>query len=193
MKRWSLAASFVLFVALCASAAYWGLQWFKPAARPVAAPPSAAPAELKLDAAAGLFGGRPAAVAVTSNFQLKGVVVARNARESVAILVADGKPAQAAAVDAEFMPGVSVREVHSDYVLLSEGGVTKRVELAQGGKPQVRMELAANVPAAPAAQVVTPTVIGNQMPPPQATIPGTMPPPGPANRNGSEYPGARDN
>src|SRR4030065_1562793 len=41
MKRWPLAATFVLFIALCVSAAYWAMQWLKPPSRPVAAPPQA--------------------------------------------------------------------------------------------------------------------------------------------------------
>src|SRR6185369_15900242 len=129
MKRWPLLATFVLFIALCASATFWALQLFKPAVRPVAAAPQSARPEVKIDAAAGLFGGRPATFAVASNFQLTGVVVAGNASESVAIVSADGKPAKAAGVDSEVMPGVTVKEVNAHYVLLSEGGVVKRVEL----------------------------------------------------------------
>lgn len=188
MKRWPLLASFVMFIALCASATYWSLQLFKPAVRPVAAAPRAARPEQKLDAAAGLFGGRRAAVAVASNFQLKGVVVANNASESVAILSADGKPAQAVGVGSEIMPGVTVKEVNAQYVLLSEGGVVKRVELPESAKSQGRMDMApplppqAQTPAPspvppPATQTIVPTTVGNRMPPPQATIPGNMPQP----------------
>jgi general secretion pathway protein C len=195
MKRWPLLASFVLFLALCASATYWALQLFKPAPRPVAAAPQVVKPELKLDAAAGLFGGRAATFAVASNFQLKGVVVANRASESVAIVSADGKPGQAVGVDAEVMPGVTVKEVNAQYVLLSEGGVIKRVELAESAKSQGRMDMGqplpptapppapvpppaqpAQPPTAPATQTMVPTtVVGDQVPPPQATIPGNMP------------------
>jgi len=189
MKRWPLLASFVMFIALCASATYWALQLFKPAVRPVAATPQTAQTEVKLDAAAGLFGGRPATVAVASNFQLNGVVVASNASESVAIVSADGKPAKAVAVDSEVTPGVTVKEVNAHYVLLSEGGVVKRVELAESAKSQGRMDIAPlptpqpPTPAppasalappavpAPATQTVVPTTVGNQMP--QAPAPYT--------------------
>lgn len=134
MKRVPLLVTFLLFVALCASMAYWGLQLVRPPARPLAAPVVAAPPELPLDVAALLFGGRPQAVGAASNYQLKGVVVATNGRESVAILSADGKPAQAVGLNTEFQPGVSVREVHEQYILLSEGGVMKRVALPEGVK-----------------------------------------------------------
>lgn len=186
MKRWTLLASFVMFIALCASATYWALQLFRPAVRPVAAAPPAAKPEPKLDAAAGLFGGRPAAFAVASNFELKGVVVASNAGESVAIVSADGKPAQAVGVDSEVMPGVTIKEVTRQFVLLSEGGVVKRVELPESAKSQVRMEMAPPAPATPvpppatpvpppAPQTIVPTTVGNGMPPQQAIIPGNMP------------------
>ena len=130
MKRLPVFASFILFVALCVSAAFWAMQLFKPAARPVAAPPAAIQPELSLDAATALFGGRSANV-VASNYQLKGVVDASNAAESVALLSADGKPAQAFGVGTEIAPGVSVKEVHAKYIMLSEGGVIKRVELPE--------------------------------------------------------------
>ena len=39
MKRWPLLVSFVLFIALCVSATYWGMQLYKPPVRAVAAPP----------------------------------------------------------------------------------------------------------------------------------------------------------
>lgn len=129
MKRWPLVATFVLFIALCASAAYWAMQLFKPPVRPVAAPPQAVQPVPRLDAAAALFGGRQT-IAVTVNFQLKGVVVAGD--ESVAILAAGGKPAKAVRINSEVMPGVLVKEVHPRYVLLSEGGVVKRVEFIPG-------------------------------------------------------------
>ncbi|HJU71098.1 MAG TPA: type II secretion system protein N [Paucimonas sp.] len=134
MKRQPLVASFVLFIVLCISAAYWAMQLFKPPVRAVAAPPPVARAEVKLDAAAALFGGHSATAAVASNYQLKGVVVAGNGKESIAILAANGKPAQAIGINGIVAPGVTVKEVHPGYVLVSEDGVTKRVELPESAK-----------------------------------------------------------
>lgn len=136
MKRLPLAASFLLFIALCASAAYWGMQLFKPPLRPVAAPPRVAQAEVRTETASALFGGRRGNVAVASNYQLKGVIFSGNPRDSVAIVSADGKPAQAIRVDMEVVPGVTVKEVHREYVLLSENGATKRVELPEESRGQ---------------------------------------------------------
>ena len=141
MKRWSLVATFVLFIAACVSAAYWAMQLFKPPVRTVAAPPqTTVQTAPRLDAAAALFGGRPT-IAVASNFQLKGVVVAGNAAESIAILAAGGKPAQVVKTNEEVAPGIKVTEVHSRYVLLSEGGVVKRVELPEDMKGRARADL----------------------------------------------------
>jgi len=151
MKRWPLVATFVLFIAVCMSAAYWAMQLFKPPLRPVAAPPQAAQPALRLEAAALLFGGRPT-VAIAGNFQLKGVVAADNATESVAILAAGGKPALAVRINSEVVPGVQVKEVHPRYVLLSVGGVVKRVDLPEVAKGRAGIDSRARaIPAAPPA------------------------------------------
>ncbi|MBI5429356.1 MAG: hypothetical protein HY938_02735 [Nitrosomonadales bacterium] len=135
MKRLPLITTFALFIALCISAAYWTMQLFKPPVRAIAAPPQASQPAPRLDAAAGLLGGRTS-FAVASNFQLKGVVVASDPAESVAILSANGKPAQAVRTHREVVPGVTVTEVQRDHVLLSEGGMVKRVELPKDAKRQ---------------------------------------------------------
>jgi general secretion pathway protein C len=147
MKRLPLIASFVLFIALCTSGAYWAMQLFKPPMRAVAAPPQTKQPAPRLDAAAGLLGGHSNA-AVASNFQLKGVVVASNPAESVAILAANGKPAQAIRINAEVVPGVTVKEVNRRYVLLSEGGVVKRVELPENAKAQMNAGKSTNATGA---------------------------------------------
>jgi len=154
MKRLPLIVSFLLFIVLCASLAYWALQVFKPPLRAVAAPPRAAKTDIAPEAAAGLFGGRPGKLAVASNYQLKGVIMSGTAGDSVAILSADGKSAQAFAMNKEVMPGTTVKEVHRTYVLLSENGVTKRVELPESAKAQLNIAAAAPVGSQGAAAPV---------------------------------------
>lgn len=134
MKRWPLLVSFVLFIALCVSATYWGLQFYKPPARAVAAPPPAVAAPPDPRAAVVLFGGRQGPVAVATNYQLRGVVASGTNGESVAILAADGKPPEAIRANREIQPGVIVKEVHPRYVLLQDNGVIKRVELPDDAK-----------------------------------------------------------
>ncbi|RZT05865.1 general secretion pathway protein C [Duganella sp. CF402] len=127
MKRLPLIVTVLAVVLLSASLAYWGLQLFKPQQRAIAAPPPPPPMGVNLDAAKGLFGGQ-VNVAAVSNYQLKGVVAARG-EDSAAIISVDNKPAVALAVGKEVMPGVVVKEVHARHVILSEGGVIKRVDL----------------------------------------------------------------
>jgi general secretion pathway protein C len=156
MKRWSAVAGFVLFIALCASTAYWATQFFKPPARAVAASTQLAQPEFNLDAAAGLFGGRKTAtLAAASNYVSKGVVVAGNPSKSVAIIAVDGKPAQAIGVDTDVVRGVSVKEVHTQYVLLSEAGAIKRVPLQDNPKTAVNVGApsAAPVPVQPSMPI----------------------------------------
>ena len=152
MKRLPVIVTFLLLLALCASAAYWTMQLWRPPVRAVAAPIVVAGNDVPLDAAASLFGGRAAAVGVATNFQLKGVVVAANGRESVAIISADGKPAQAVGLGTEFQPGVSIREVHSQYVLVSESGTIKRVALPDAVKSGTAELNAVAVPQLPPIQ-----------------------------------------
>jgi general secretion pathway protein C len=172
MKRLPVLVSFLLFSALCASITYWALQMLKPAARAVAAAPQIAKTDYSLDAATGLFGGRKmAAVAVASNYTLKGVVVSLNPQESIAILVTDGKPAQAVRVGAKVISGVTVQEVHKQYVLLSEGGVPKRVQLPDNALQQIGAGAPNGLP------ILSQPVPPNGVPGPGVSING-MPPPG---------------
>jgi general secretion pathway protein C len=178
MKRLPLVASFLLFIALCASIAYWALQLFKPPLRPVAAPPRTAQAEVHPQAATALFGARGGPVAVASNYQLRGVIFSGTPRDSVAILSTDGKPAQAVSVNMELIPGVTVKEVHREYVLLSEGGAIKRVELPESAKEQggvvsgagvSQRQAPATAPVRPPVQTIAPAVPAPpQVPPPPA-------------------------
>lgn len=149
MKRMPLLLTLLALVALSASIAYWVLQLYKPEQRPLAAVPVAALPEPAVDAAATLFGGQAMAV-VATNYQLTGVVAA--GRNSVAILVADGQAAKAFPVGKELSAGVVVKEVHPRYVMLSEGGVLKRIELAVDAKPAANMAapLPMDAPAPPA-------------------------------------------
>lgn len=148
MKNARLIASILLLALLCASLAYWALKLIRPAERPLAAPQQTRQ-EINLDAAAGLFGGRPGA-AVATNYQLRGVIDAVSEADSVAIIAASGKPAQAVVVGGEVSPGVTVKEVRPNYVLLSENGVSKRIELPDKMPPSTPAAPVGTSPGAPA-------------------------------------------
>jgi len=128
LKRLPLICSVAAVAVLSASLAYWGMQLFKPKQRPLAAAPVMQVPEANMDAARGLFGGNTA-VAVASNYQLRGVVADTRGHGSVAIISADGQPAKAFPVDSELSPGVSVKDVQPRHVILMEGGVQKRLDL----------------------------------------------------------------
>ncbi|MTV40379.1 type II secretion system protein N [Duganella radicis] len=165
MKRLPLILTVLAVVLLSASLAYWGLQLFKPQQRAIAAPPPPPPMGINLDAAKGLFGGQ-VAVAVVSNYQLKGVVAARG-EDSAAIISVDNKPAVALAVGKEVMPGVLVKEVHEKHVILSEGGVIKRVDLPSDAGVSSGPANAPPTPLAPLPSAPPPIV--QPAPPPVQT------------------------
>lgn len=186
MKRLPLIFTFAAVVALSASLAYWGLQWFKPAERPIAPPPVVVAPEPNMDAARGLFGGE-IAIATASNYQLKGVVSAANGHGSAAIISIDGKPAEAFGVGRDVAPGVTVKEVHPKHVLISEGGVLKRLELANDtSRNDSGISVAPPMPAQAQAQNnaqppsnVTPPLAPPSAPVPSAALSNSAPPPPP--------------
>ena len=140
MKRMPLILSLFALIALSASTAFWVMRLMEPVQRPMAAITEPPPVDPSADAAATLFGGQ-AVTAAPSSYQLTGVVAA--GRDSVAILVADGQPPRALMVGREIASGVTVKEVHPKYVMLSEGGMLKRIELATDAKAGANLALAA--------------------------------------------------
>lgn len=181
-KRLPILLSLLALILLAASIAYWVLQLYKPEQRPLAAAPVASQPEPSPDAAATLFGGQP--TQVISNFQLTGVVSA--GRDSAVILVADGEPPKAVRIGRDIVPGVTVAEVHPRYIMLSDNGVMKRVDLvadnrpaATGAPPQMAPAPVAVAPApgveppmAPGAVTAPPAM---QYTPPQAGRPQGAP------------------
>jgi general secretion pathway protein C len=170
MKRLPLLLSFFALVALTASITYWVMQWIRPPLRDQAAVAAAAPPPPSIDAAATLFGGQ-ATAAVASNYQLTGVVA--DGRESVAIIVTDGT-AKALKLGKEVAAGVTLKEVHPRYVMLSDGGVLKRIELAADAK-----QGGAGAPVAPlpGQQQFQPQQPPQQQAPQQQPPPLAVPPP----------------
>ncbi|GGY93569.1 type II secretion system protein N [Pseudoduganella plicata] len=176
MNRLPFISTVAAVVALTASVAYWGLQLYKPAQRPIAAVPVTETPPAPIDAARGLFGG-DTAVAAVSNYELRGVVAARNGQRSVAIIAANGEPPKAWPVGTELAPGVTVKDVQPRFVTLSEGGVQKRLDLpADMGM--------SSTTAAP-----LPEVKRGAAPAPQQ--PSATPPPPPANPGGQAASGGQ--
>lgn len=209
-KRLPFFLSLLGVVLFAVSLAYWIMQLYQPPQRPIAAAPQAAMPDPTIDAAATLFGGQ-VSVASATNYQLTGVVADGNS--SVAIIVAEGSPPKALRVGKELAPGITLAEVHPRYVMLSDGGVMKRVDLATdtkpaaalggapggmppsgappGGMPQQNFPQPQQITTAPAAQPVQavpepPMAPGAVQPQPSMTNPGdvgTHDNPPPANPN----------
>jgi general secretion pathway protein C len=187
MKHLPFIAASALFVAACGSAGYWGMLWTQPPARPIVAASKAPSPTPGIEAAAGLFGGAPAAAAAT--FQLKGVI--DDGPDGVAILAAEGKPPVTVGVGQEAAPGVTVREIHRTYVMIDEGGTVKRLDLPAAANAALQIVAAASDdsvdapgPAAPSrVPAMTVARSGGPMPlpianPDVATTPGQAAPPG---------------
>jgi general secretion pathway protein C len=205
-KRLPFFLSLLGVILFAVSLAYWILQLYQPPQRPIAAVPQAAMPDPTIDAAATLFGGQ-VSVARATNYQLTGVVA--DGSSSVAIIVAEGSPPKALRVGKELAPGITLAEVHPRYVMLSDGGVMKRVDLATdtkpaapmggpagappGGMPQQNFPQPQQITTAPAAQPVQavpepPMAPGAVQPQPQPSMTnpgdvGTHENPPPANPN----------
>jgi general secretion pathway protein C len=168
-KRLPLLLSLLGVILLAASLAYWILQLYQPPQRPIAAAPRSVMADPPIDAAATLFGGQVVTASATS-YQLTGIVSA--GRDSVAIIVAEGSPPKALRVGKELVPGITLAEVHPRYVMLSDGGVMKRLDLAADTKAAAPMGGPGTGMAAP---MQPPMTTGTVQEPPMA--PGAVPQP----------------
>lgn len=170
MKRLPVLMTLLALIALSASAAYWAMQLYKPAQRPIAAAPAASMPEPSIDAAASLFGGQPAAAA--SNFQLTGVVAA--GRDSAAIIVVDNGTPLTLKVGKEVANGVRIEQVFPRFVLLSDG---RRIDIAEdthpasGGQPsQMQLQMPPQQqPVQPVQPVQQPQAAPIQLPQPSMT------------------------
>ena len=129
-KRLPYFISFVLFIVLSMSIAFWALHFFKPKGRPSAAPPEAPRQEIPMEAAAGLFGGKLVASTAT-NFLIKAVIASRSGNSGTVVFAIEGDPMKSMGVGGEVVPGVIVKEIHNLYVMVSDNGVLKRVNVPE--------------------------------------------------------------
>ncbi|MDP1979322.1 type II secretion system protein N [Undibacterium sp.] len=170
MKRLPVLVTFLMFVALCASLSYWGLRLFKPQARAVAAVFQQGSYEPGAGQWGGIFGASQVMQASATNYQLKGIVLAKRTEQSLAIISANGKPALAVAMNKEVAPGVILKEVHDQYVMVSESGAMRRVDLPQ--LPELSRG-SVQIPSLNPSGTVPPQVSPVAFPPPKRNdIPG---------------------
>ena len=153
MKRLPL-LSLLLFFTLCASLAYWLMQWLAPSPRPVAAPPVAERSMPPLSAAFTLFGGNTQSGATT--VQLRGIIHSGRAADSVAIIAVEGKPPRALHMRSEVTPGVELKEIRARTVILSERGSDREVALPEFSALAVASQAVADANASPQPAAVQP-------------------------------------
>lgn len=170
-SRAPVIASFLLFLLLCGSVAYWLLQWLAPEPRPVAAPPQAERSLPPVAAASNLFGGSPQGGGM-ANVQLRGIIRSGRPGGSVAIVAAEGKPTRALPVDAEVLPGLTVKEINARTVVLSDRGTERELSLPafaaqEGGTSAPQAGTPVPQPVAPQLQPAPPPSL------PQPTATGT--------------------
>lgn len=144
--------SFILFLAICASLTYWSIEFFTPPSRPVARSSYIAQPLPPVSDAADLFGGKADANTM-KNIQLRGVILAGRAQESVAILVPDGGAPKYLRRDAEVMPGVKVQKIEAKKVVLSDHGVSREVSLAAFTPASTMVTVPVNANVMPASAV----------------------------------------
>ncbi len=151
--------AFLLFIALCASIAYWALQWLAPAPRSVAAPVASERAMPPVSAAANLFGGAAKAGGM-ANVQLRGIIHAGRAAGSAAIMTVEGSPPRLYRLNAELMPGVAVKAIHAKTVVLSDRGAERELPLpafaaqeGSGGGTTLRTMPEQGLPQQPSPQL----------------------------------------
>lgn len=128
MNRLSATLSFLLFLAIAATLAYWISQWTAPSPRAVSSPPKTEHVQTPVSAAASLFGGR-SDVGSMANVQLRGVVHSGRASDSVAIIVVEGKPARALKLNSEIAPGVKIKQILNKTVVVSQQGMERELSL----------------------------------------------------------------
>lgn len=172
MKRLPQFVTLLALVALSVSLAYWAMQLFKAPQRPINPPPVPVVQDASVEAGAALFGGQ-VSVATASNYQLRGVVAPANGRGAVAIIATDGQPAKAYPTGFEVAPGVTVREVQARYVLLQDGGVSRRIDLVADDKA---LALPSMTPLPMATPVQAPQAPNNALVPPPLPMEAQRPP-----------------
>jgi len=209
-SRWTpLAVSLAMSALLCATIAYWALQWLAPAV-PIAPAGSLSDRQDTPDlvAAVPLFGlpvgGRAAGPdAALSNIRVLGVA-ASTVRGS-AVLSVDGKPPRAYMVGDAVTAEATLAEVRSDAAVIERSGM--RFELAAPQRPSVailsagpaRSEATASAPAASAPAASVPVTAPAQTPaqpavsvtaPAQPAAAAAAPPPAPPEAQAGQPPAA---
>jgi len=118
-----------LVLVLAWQLAYWTWRFLAPPSTPATLPSREAAVDLAT--AAKLFGGTAGTVTATggSGLRLKGVVAPTPGVAASAIFSTGSGRDLSVFIGNEIQPGVKLREVHPDHVIVSRAGVDERVDL----------------------------------------------------------------
>lgn len=180
--------SLLIWAAVLATAAYWGLRLFTratPVPENAVVATAAAPSGASLARLLGTPPPQPVAeaapVVVDSRFRLLGVVAPRPGQANgLALISVDGKPARAVAVGREIEPGLRVLTVGHRQVELGAMRGTPGITLALPPVAEAsrgRLGEAAMVPL-PGMPQAGQSGVMLRLPPPPGALPGPLPIPG---------------
>jgi general secretion pathway protein C len=120
----------LLVILIFISVIYWAIR-LRTVMTPVAPAVIAADAGgAPVGATMALFGTQPDTDFVGTNMQVSGVVIAPEPNDSIAILTESGRT-RAFRIGAEITPGTHLAEVHKQYVIVSDGARTMRIDVPQ--------------------------------------------------------------
>ena len=181
LKSWRERApnvvSFLFFIGIWVSLAFWFQQWLSPPKQIVELLPMVEQKMPPLASAANLFGGSEQS-SVLANVQLNGVIRSNSSKDSIVIIAADGGPSRALRLNAEIMPGIVVKAINSRSVIVAGKGAEREIALpafaSQGGSVPDAAGLAGqNNANAYRAQPPTRAIANSPAPIPVASVTGS--------------------
>jgi general secretion pathway protein C len=129
VKYISQACSVFLFLLLCASLTYWTLFFTTQPTHKVALSSVNEMPQVVLSDAMSLFGGSSNNDSRFPLF-LRGVILSGESGASLAIIGAPGAPQKLIQRGAELMPGITLQEIHANYIVVLDHGLRREVPLS---------------------------------------------------------------
>ena len=129
MKYISQTCSVFLFLLWCASLTYWTLFFTTQPTHKVALSSMNEMPQVVLSDAMSLFGGSSNNESRFPLF-LRGVILSSESGASLAIIGAPGAPQKLIQRGAELMPGITLQEIHANYIILLDHGLRREVPLS---------------------------------------------------------------
>jgi hypothetical protein len=157
MKYISQICSTLLFLLWCASLTYWTLFFTTQSTYKVALSSINEMPKVVLSDAMSLFGGGSNN---ESRFPLfvRGVILSGESGDSLAIIGPPGAPQRLIRRDAELMPGITLQEIHANYIVVLDHGLRREVLLS----PFSAAQQSSNLNTYPVKESTRVEVLGQQ-------------------------------